>query len=75
MGANGKLSTSEWKQKDSVGHQNLAKEYWVLTREFPNLLYTVNTLVAICLNNNWILLTAWKGNKGKYLALGHYKWT
>lgn len=27
MGANGKLSTSEWKQKDSVGHQNLAKEY------------------------------------------------
>lgn len=52
MGANGKLSTSEWKQKDSVGHQNLAKEYWVLTREFPNLLYTVNTLVAICLNNN-----------------------
>ena len=52
MGAYGKLSTSEWKQKDSVGHQNLAKEYWVLTREFPNLLYTVNTLVAICLNNN-----------------------
>ena len=52
MGANGKLSTSEWKQKDSVGHQNLAKEYWVLNREFPNLLYTVNTLVAICLNNN-----------------------
>ena len=27
MGAYGKLSTSEWKQKDSVGHQNLAKEY------------------------------------------------
>ena len=42
MGANGKLYTSEWKQKDSVGHQNLAKEYWVLTRWFPNLLYTVH---------------------------------